>query len=105
MSQESCNAMAAILSQEAPESGEKPPYLVQDAWQQSIEARGVVNTLLKRNKRRTFGKIEDKIIMISQYDINCRKVLNNYLSHLSMYTIYVIVCCIQLFLFQRNVDL
>ena len=88
--------MAAMLSQEAPESSEKPPYLVQDAWQQSIEARGVVNTLLKRNKRRTFGKIEDKIIMISQYDINCRKVLNN-LSHLSTYTIYVMCvafnCC------------
>lgn len=46
-----------MLSQEEPESAERPPYIVQEAWQQSIEARGIVNNLLRRNKRRTFGKI------------------------------------------------
>ena len=46
-----------MLSQEEPESGDRPPYVVQEAWQQSIEARSIVNNLLRRNKRRTFGKI------------------------------------------------
>ena len=45
-----------MLSQEEPEGAETPPYHVQGAWQQSIEARGIVNNLLKRNKRRIFGK-------------------------------------------------
>ena len=52
-----------MLSQEEPEGTEKPPYLVQEAWQQTIEARGIVNNLLKRNKRRTFGK--NKIMHLS----------------------------------------
>lgn len=44
-----------MLSQEEPEGAERPPYVVQEAWQQSIEARGIVNNLLRRNKRRIFG--------------------------------------------------
>ena len=51
------NSFAAMLSQEEPENGDRPPYVVQEAWQQSIEARGIVNNLLRRNKRRTFGNI------------------------------------------------
>ena len=51
------SSAAVMLSQEEPESAERPPYIVQEAWQQSIEARGIVNNLLRRNKRRTFGKL------------------------------------------------
>ena len=33
------------------------PFVLQHDWQRTPEARGVINALLKRNKRRPFGKI------------------------------------------------
>lgn len=34
-----------------------PCLTVQGDWQSSAEARGFINALLKRNKRKTFGKV------------------------------------------------
>ena len=65
VSKKSISAAASMLSQEEPDSVERPPYIVEEAWQQSIEARGIVNNLLRRNKRRTFGKIVIIIILLS----------------------------------------
>ena len=37
-------------------SAEDAPFCVVKGWQQTSEARGYVNTLLKRHKRRHFGE-------------------------------------------------
>ena len=38
-------------------SAEDAPFSVVKDWQQASEARGYVNTLLKRHKRRHFGEL------------------------------------------------
>lgn len=35
---------------------EEPSFAVKEGWQQTAEARGYINALLKRNKRRSFGE-------------------------------------------------
>ena len=46
---------------------EGPLFAVVEGWQQKPEARGLINALLKRNKRRNFGRL-----LLSQWISNCK---------------------------------
>ena len=47
-----------MYSQEEEGSEVGPLFAVVEGWQQTAEARGYVNSLLKRNKRKSFGERE-----------------------------------------------
>lgn len=46
-----------IMAAEVLPEDEGPLFAVVEGWQQKPEARGLINALLKRNKRRNFGRL------------------------------------------------